>query len=116
MRTLPPSKRTCRAAEARSAGDGPMSENLTLRSLPSLLTDCVIVGHACKADMVFTLRQFFALCIHMLNENPPNFFLIPYRDENDQAQYKKAFRVKAADRISWAWDAITRKAKRPASI
>jgi hypothetical protein len=88
---------------------------LRLRELPSLLTDCVIVGHACKANMVFTLRQFFALCIHMLNENPPNFFLIPYR-ENDQAQYKKAFRVKAADRIAWAWDTITGKAKRPASI
>jgi len=88
---------------------------LRLRELPSLLTDCVIVGHARKANMVFTLRQFFALCIHMLNENPPNFFLIPYR-ENDQAQYKKAFRVKAADRIAWAWDTITGKAKRPASI
>jgi hypothetical protein len=90
--------------------------SLTLRSLPTLLTDCVIVGHACKADMVFTLRQFFALCVHMLNGNPPNFFLIPYRDENDQAQYKKAFRIKAADRIAWTWDTIVGKAKRPASI
>ena len=30
--------------------------SLTLRSLPTLLTDCVIVGHARKADVVFTPR------------------------------------------------------------
>jgi hypothetical protein len=100
------------AYELREVGE----VSLTLRSLPSLLTDCVIVGHACKADMVFTLRQFFALCIHMLNENPPNFFLIPYRNENDQAQYKKAFRANATKRIAWTWDTITGRAKRPGSI
>ena len=55
--------------------------SLTLRSLPTLLTDCVIVGHARKADVVFTPRQFFAICAHMMNENPANFFLMPYRDK-----------------------------------
>ncbi len=31
--------------------------SLTLRTLPSLLTDCVLVGHARKADLVFTPRS-----------------------------------------------------------
>ena len=56
--------------------------SLTLRSLPTLLTDCVLVGHARKADVVFTPRQWFAIGLHMLNENPANFFLMPYRDKN----------------------------------
>lgn len=41
---------------------------LTLRALPSLLTDCVIVGHAKKADVVFTPPEWFAMCAHMHNE------------------------------------------------
>jgi hypothetical protein len=44
--------------------------SLTLRSLPTLLTDCVIVGHARKADVFFTPRQFFAICAHIHNDNP----------------------------------------------
>ena len=68
--------------------------SLTLCSLPTLLTDCVIVGHARKADVVFTPRQWFALCVHMMNENPANFFLMPYQ-ENGQPKYAKAFRADA---------------------
>ena len=89
--------------------------SLTLRSLPSLLTDCVIVGHARKADVVFTPRQWFAICMHMHNENPANFFLMPYLKDG-QAKYSKAFKADVEKRIRWAWDAITGKAKRPASI
>src|SRR5437762_285284 len=88
----------------------------TLRSLPMLLTDCVIVGHARKADVVFTPRQFFAICAHMHNDNPANFFLMPYRDENGLAKFSKAFKAEVTKRVQWTWDTITRKAKSPASI
>lgn len=84
--------------------------------LPSLLTDCVIVGHAQKADVVFTPAQFFALCAHMMNNNPQNYFLMPYQDKDGKAKYAKAYNAKADDRIQWSWDTITGKAKRPASI
>lgn len=90
--------------------------SLALLSLPSLLTDCVIVGHAKKADVVFTLRQWFAICAHMMNENPANFFLMPYRDKNGQPRYAKAFRADAEKRMQWAWDTITGKGRSAASI
>jgi hypothetical protein len=51
-----------------------VSAALTLHALPTLLTDCVLVGHAKKADVVFTPRQWFAMCAHMMNENPATFF------------------------------------------
>jgi hypothetical protein len=89
---------------------------LSSATLPTLLTDCVIVGHAKKADVVFTKRQWFAMCAHMRNENPANFFLMPYRDKNGNAKFAKAYTAKADDRIQWAWDTITGKAKSPASI
>jgi hypothetical protein len=100
------------AYELREVGE----VSLTLRSLPSLLTDCVIVGHARKADVVFTPRQWFHICDHMRNENPTNFFLMPYRDKNGQPRYAKAFRADAEKRMQWAWDTITGKARSPASI
>ena len=93
-----------------------MKLELASGALPTLLTDCVIVGHARKADVVFTPRQWFALCVHMMNENPANFFLMPYRDKNGQPRYAKAFSADAEKRMLWAWDTITGKAKLGASI
>lgn len=93
-----------------------MKLELASATLPTLLTDCVIVGHAKKADVVFTKRQWFAMCAHMRNENPANFFLMPYRDKNGNAKFAKAYTAKADDRIQWAWETITAKAKSPASI
>jgi hypothetical protein len=92
--------------------------SLTLGTLPSLLTDCVLVGHARKADVVFTPRQWFALCVRMMNDNPAGFFLKPYRDNDGQPKYAKAnpFRADAKKQIAWAWDTITGKAKLPGSI
>jgi hypothetical protein len=90
--------------------------SLTLSELPTLLTDCVLVGHARKADVVFTPRQWFAMCAHMMNENPENFFLMPYQDKDGQAKFAKAYHANADKRIQWAWDTITNKAKSPASI
>jgi hypothetical protein len=91
------------------------SPHLTLKALPTLLTDCVIVGHAEKADVVFTSRQFFAMCTHMRNDMPQNFFLMPYI-KNGEAKFAKAYNARADDRAGWAWDTITGKAKNPASI
>jgi hypothetical protein len=93
-----------------------MNASLTLRLLPSLLTDCVLVGHGNRADVVFTPRQWFALCTHMMNGNPPTFFLMPYQDEDGRAKFAKAYKANADDRMQWAWDTITGKAKSPASI
>ena len=93
-----------------------MKLELDSAALPTLLTDCVLVGHAKKADVVFTSRQWFAMCAHMMNENPSNFFLMPYQDKSGKAKFAKAYRVKAEERIQWAWDTITGKAKSPASI
>lgn len=93
-----------------------MKLELASAALPTLLTDCVLVGHAKRADVVFTPRQWFAMCAHMMNENPSNFFLIPYQEKNGTAKFAKAYNAKAEDRIQWAWDTIIGKAKLPASI
>jgi hypothetical protein len=76
--------------------------SLTLGTLPSLLTDCVLVGHARKADVVFTPRQWFALCVRMMNDNPAGFFLKPYRDNDGQPKYAKAnpFRADAKKQMA----------------
>jgi hypothetical protein len=100
----------------RGKGPGEMTAPLTLRALPTLLTDCVLVGHAKKADVIFTPPQWFAMCAHMMNENPANFFLQAYRDNDGRPKFAKAFRIDAEKRIAWAWDTITGKAKSPASI
>ena len=85
--------------------------SLTLRTLPSLLTDCVLVGHEKRADVVWTPRQWFAMCIHMLNENVANFFLKLYRDKNGQPKFSKAFKHDVTKWIEWSWRSITGKAK-----
>ena len=93
-----------------------MTLKLDATALPTLLTDCVIVGHAKKADVVFTPRQWFAICAHMMNENPVNFFLMLFCDKNGEAQFKKAFRADVKKRIQWAWDTMTGRAKSLTSI
>ena len=54
--------------------------------LPTLRTDPVFLGHAKKAHLFWTDKQFTDLCRHMLNGNPDNFFLIPYRKKNGEAK------------------------------
>ena len=95
-----------------------MNTALTLSTLPTLLTDCVLVGHAKRADVIWTPRQWFEMCIHMMNDNPSNFFLMPYRDADGTPRFKKAFRADVEKRMGWAWDTITGTAKpeRPGSI
>jgi hypothetical protein len=84
--------------------------------LPTLRTDPVFLGHAKKADLVWTQQQFTDLCRCMLNENPDNFFLVPYRDKTGKVKYAKANRASAAKQIPWAWDTIRGRAKYPGGI
>ena len=93
-----------------------MTLNLDSSGLPTPATNCVVVGHAQKADVVWTRDDFMALCEHMMNGNERNFFLIPYRKEDGTAHYAKAKNARADRRASWAWDTITGRAKNPASI
>jgi hypothetical protein len=77
-----------------------MKLELASAALPTLLTDCVLVGHAKRADIVFTPRQRFAMCIHVINGNPSNFFLMPYKDKNGKARFAKAFNAKPTTAFS----------------
>jgi hypothetical protein len=93
-----------------------MTLELDPTNLPTLATNCVLVGHAQKADVVWTRDDFLALCEHMMNCNDRNFFLIPYRKEDGTAHFAKAKTARADRRASWAWDTINGRAKHPASI
>src|SRR5262245_34007109 len=84
--------------------------------LPTLATLPVIIGHAKKADLVWTDEQFRDLCLHMLNGNPDNFFLMPYRDKIGRPKYAKSFKASARRRIQWAWDTIRRSIPTRASV
>ena len=84
--------------------------------LPTLACNAVLVGHAKKADLIWSREDFFAICEHMRNGNEPNFFMIPYRDETGVPRFVKAKRERADRRAAWAWDTITGQAKKPASI
>src|SRR5439155_25922762 len=66
-----------------------MTLELDSSALPTLATNCVIVGHAQKADVVWTRDDFMALCEHMMNGNERNFFLIPYRKADGTAHFAK---------------------------
>ncbi len=84
--------------------------------LPTLATHCLLVGHAQKADVVWTKTDFFALCDIMRNGNDPHFFMIPYQKEDGTAHFAKAKKARVDRYTNWAWDAITGKAKKPAGI
>lgn len=86
--------------------------------LPSLSNGCVIVGEAKRADLIWSAGDFLALCEHMHNDNPLNFFLSVWRDKaTGQARFAKAPFGKQADKhANWAWSAITGKAKCKTSI
>jgi hypothetical protein len=83
--------------------------------LPTLMTDAVLVGHNRKADLVFTEPQWFELCVLMHNDNPQNFFLMPYL-KNGEPKYSKAFKACAKKRMRWSYHTICGTAKMPASI
>ena len=72
---------------------------------------CFIVGEARRADVIWSEGDFKALCEHMLNDNPPDYFLSAWIDKaSAQARFSKAPQWSRADkRASWAWDTITGK-------
>jgi hypothetical protein len=77
--------------------------------LPTLANHCFIVGEAKRADVIWSEGDFKALCEHMLNDNPPDYFLSAWIDKaSGQARFAKAPRWSRADkRASWAWATIT---------
>ena len=81
--------------------------------LPTLANQCFIVGGAKRADVIWSEGDFKALCEHMLNDNPPDYFLSAWIDKaSAQPRFAKAQRWSRADkRASWAWATITGKAK-----
>src|SRR5450432_3718578 len=89
----------------------------TPAALPQLATDCVLVGHERKADIVWTRQQFLSICEHMHNGNDPQFFLTAYRREADGAPcFAKAKKARVDSHANWAGDTITGRAKKPAGI
>jgi hypothetical protein len=52
----------------------------------------------------------------MRNRNNSHFFMIPYQREDGTAHFAKAKKARAEKYTSWAWDTITGKAKKRASI
>lgn len=93
-----------------------MTLELDSAALPTLANNCVLVGHAQKADVVWTKTDFVALCEIMRNGNDPHFFMIPYRKEDGTAHFAKAKKARADKYATWAWDTITGTAKNRASI
>jgi hypothetical protein len=86
--------------------------------LPRLANHCFIVGEAKRADVIWSEGDFLALCEHMLNDNPPDYFLSAWIDKTSgRARFAKAPRRSRADkRASWAWATITGKAKSKTAI
>jgi hypothetical protein len=91
---------------------------LTAARLPRLANHCFIVGEARRADVIWSEGDFKALCEHMLNDNPPDYFLSACIDKaSAQARFAKAPRWSRADkRASWAWATIIGKVKVPTAI
>jgi len=85
-------------------------------ALPALASNCVVVGHARRADVVWTKTDFIAICEIMRNGNDPHFFMIPYQKEDGTAHFAKAKTARACRYTDWAWGTITGKAKKRASI
>jgi hypothetical protein len=86
--------------------------------LPTLANRCFIVGEGKRADVIWSEGEFLALCEHMLNDNPPHYFLSAWIDKaGGQARFAKAPCQSRADkRASWAWSTITGKAKAKTAI
>jgi hypothetical protein len=84
---------------------------LTLNSPAALATNCVLIGHCDKADVVWTGTEFRALCEHMLNGNSQTNFVLVYRDHENRPKFAKANHY--ANR---SWDTIRGRAKRKVGI
>ncbi len=65
---------------------------LTLNSPAPLATNCVLIGHCDRADVVWTGTEFRTLCEHMLNGNSQTDFMLVYRDQENRPKFAKANR------------------------
>lgn len=91
---------------------------LLLRLPPEqqLTANCYFIGHARKADVVWSREDFRAICTRLLNGNDQNNFLMAYRDKSGSPKYAKAFRAHADKRIDWAYDSIRGSAKQKTGL
>src|SRR2546427_358615 len=85
---------------------GPTVNPLTINLAAPLATNCVLIGHCDKADVVWTGTEFQVLCEHMLNGNSQTDFMMIYRDRENVPKFIKAKTAKANRYISWSWDTI----------
>lgn len=93
-----------------------MSELPIIDDLAGFAPTAVFLGDGCRADCVWTRQQFLTLCEYMLNGNPQDEFLHVYRDRAGTPRFVKARNAKAIPRITWAWDAITGRAKHKVAV
>ena len=93
-----------------------MRLDLNTTALPTLASHCLLIGHGQKADVVWTETNFVAICDLMRNGNDWHYFMIPYRKEDGTAHFAKAKKARADKYTDWAWDTITGKAKKRASV
>jgi hypothetical protein len=106
-----------REAAERSDDSGlRFMSSLTLNSPAALATNCVLIGHCDKADVVWTWTEFRTLCEHMLNGNSQTDFMLVYRDDENQPKFAKAKTAKANRYASWAWDTIRERVKHKVGI
>src|SRR5262249_42154013 len=90
---------------------------LALQASPHLPTHRYFLGHATKADGLWTRDDFRAVCQLMLNGNSQYYFMQAYYDERiAKARFPKSKTVKASKRLEWAFDTITGRAKSKTGI
>src|SRR4051812_14548664 len=77
---------------------------LALNSATPLATNCVLIGHRDRADVVWTRTEFLTLCEHMLNGNSQTDFMLVYCDQENRPKFVKAKTAKANRYATWAWD------------
>ena len=59
-----------------------------------------------SASMVWTRREWTALCEHLHNDNGSFHFVMSWRDENGCKQYVRSKRLPVHRAIDWAWASI----------
>ena len=120
VRTAPATK-DCMKLPQRSKADDPTqgqtppNDSLALHPpLPSLMTDCVIVGHAresrCRFHLAAMVRRVRP---HVEMVTRPTFFNAIPEQRRTGENIPKAFKADVEKRIDWAWDTIRGKAKLP---
>ncbi len=83
-------------------------------SSAQLATNCLLVGEGQRASIVWTTdAQFLALCDYFLNGNDQRDFVVGFRDDKGNPQYKRAFKSNACDHARWVHDTISGRASRP---